>query len=305
MKNNVLRLYHALPASLAIALLAACAGAPEQPAEPQQTDAQRKAAEATQRLEASDGGKLVLRAIDAHGGLEAWYGAPTSSFTWEYSNTQANLRFKTALVVDNATRRAYHVFETLGEPDGAEPYEGRFAWNGEQAWIYPADAPKVNPRFWALTGYYFEMIPFVFADPGLNYEQLPDADLDGAPHNMVKVSFNSGVGDAPGDTYTLYLNKDSGIVDAIRYTVTFYSQSRPQAEKKAGPPRETLFYYEDYTTVDGLTVPRHFRGYQFVDGQKGDQRSEAWCDEISFTEPFDETQLAMPAGGRVQPMPSD
>lgn len=296
-------LYRSFAAGIALALLAACSGpSPEQPAETQITDAQRKAAEATSRLEASEAGKLVLRAIEAHGGLETWYGAPTSSFTWEYSNTGADMRFKTAMVVENDTRRAYHEIQTFGTPDKAEPYEGSFAWDGEQAWIYPADTPKINPRFWALTGYYFEMIPFVLADPGLSYEQLPDEELDGAPHDMVKVSFGSGVGDAPGDTYTLYLDKDNGMVDAIRYTVTYYSQGRPQAKKKAGPPRETLFDYEDYVTVDGLTVPQRFLGYQFANGKKGEERNEAWCSEISFRQPFDESQLAMPEGGKVQPM---
>jgi hypothetical protein len=43
--------------------------------------------EAMLRLQASDGGRLVLDAIEAHGGLENWYRAPTSSYTWEYTRT--------------------------------------------------------------------------------------------------------------------------------------------------------------------------------------------------------------------------
>ncbi len=305
MRFSTLPLYRSFAAA-ALMLLVACVGsAPDPAAETTLTDAQIKAAEARTRLEVSDGGKLVLRAIEAHGGLEAWYNAPTSSYTWEYSNTGADMRFKTAMVVENDSRRAYHDILTLGTPEEAPEYAGSFAWDGEQAWIYPADTPKINPRFWALTGYYFEMIPFVLADPGLRYEVLPDEELDGEAHDMVKVSFDTGVGDAPGDTYTLYLNKDDGMVDAIRYTVTYYSQARPQAKKKAGPPRETLFDYEEYTTVDGLTVPQRFLGYTFVDGKKGEARNEAWCAEISFRKPFDEAKLTMPEGGKVQPMPSE
>ena len=68
---------------------------------------------------------------------------------------------------------------------------------------------------------------------------------------------------------------------------------------------ESLFYYNDYTTVDGLTVPTHFRGFQFVDGEKGEFRNEAWVTDISFRQPFDDSRLAMPEGGRIQPLPGD
>jgi|TARA_B100000809_G_scaffold60873_1_gene57478 hypothetical protein len=66
-------------------------------------------------------------------------------------------------------------------------------------------------------------------------------------------SATSGVGDSPGDTYVLYIDQESGLVKAIRYTVTYFSGRLPSTEP---PKRETLFYYEDYVTVDGLTVPR-------------------------------------------------
>ncbi len=263
------------------------------------TPTEKKTSEATERLQASPGGELVLAAIEAHGGLEAWYAAPTSSYCWEYSNPGSEMRFRSCMTVDNATRRAYHDLEALGTPDNVEDYDGAFAWDGEQAWIHPADTPKVNPRFWALTGFYFSQIPFVLADPGVSYEKLPDEDLDGETYSMVKCTFGDGVGDAPGDHYILYVDQADHMVRAIRYTVTFGGGAR----KKAGPPRETLFYYEDYTTVDGLSTPQHFNGFWFEDGQKGEFKNEAWATNVSYTKPFDESRLEMPEGGRVQAMP--
>ena len=139
----------------------------------------------------------------------------------------------------------------------------------------------------------FSSIPFVLADPGVTYEAMPPETLDGETYDMGRVGFEDGVGDA-SDTYTLYVHPETGRLRAIRYTVTYGGR----------PARgETLFYYDDYTTVDGLTVPTHFRGYRFEDGQRGDFRNEAWVTDISFREPFDESLLEMPEGGRVQPMP--
>ena len=251
------------------------------------------AAGAQTRLEASEGGRTLLRAIDAAGGLETWYSAPTSAYAWEYANVGANLQFKSYLVGDNYSRRMYHQLLTVGDYGDPQEVEARFAWDGTDAWMWPAEMDRPNPRFWAATGYYFSSIPFVLADPGVVLESLPDAELDGEMYDMVRAGFEDGIGDA-SDNYTLYLDKETGQLRALRYTVTFGGR----------PARgESLFYYNDYTTVDGLTVPTHFQGFAFVDGQKGDFRNEAWVTDISFRLPFDESKLAMPEGGRIQPLP--
>lgn len=124
-----------------------------------ENDVQHQVEAARKRLEASEGGRLILRAINAHGGLEAWYRAPTSSYTWEYANLGADLHFKSFLVTDNRTRHVYHDLLTVGSYEDPQPVEGHFAWNGTDAWIYPDSIEKINPRFWATTGYYFEQIP--------------------------------------------------------------------------------------------------------------------------------------------------
>lgn len=96
----------------------------------------------------------------------------------------------------------------------------------------------------------------------------------------------------------MYLDPESSQVGAIRYTVTY---GRPPSE---GPPeRQTLFEYDDYVTVNGLTVPTRFRGYGFADGSKGEFRNEAWADSISFRRPFDASKLEAPEGARIVPLP--
>ena len=264
---------------------------------PQQSATMSPTDEVRARLDSTVGGRLVLRTIEAHGGLEAWHAAPTSSYAWEYSNTGSNTRFKTHMTVDNRSRKAYHELLEMGTLEKPQPASGRFAWDGEEAWISPASLTAPNPRFWSLTGFYFQSIPFVLADPGIFYRVLPDEELDGIPHDMVAVSYGDGIGDSPGDTYTLYVNKTTNMVDAIRYTVTF-----GRTERSANP-RETLMYYLDYETIDDLTVPTRFEGYSFSDGVKGAQRSSAWVSDISFRQPFDAIRLERPDDARVELMP--
>ncbi|MEM1093333.1 MAG: DUF6503 family protein [Bacteroidota bacterium] len=286
-----------LALTLATALFA-CQPAPPPPtadSSPNQAD------EARARLQATAGGQLVLRTIEAHGGLDAWFSAPTSSYTWEYGNVDSDIRFKSYLVADNASRRVYHDLMTLGSYNDPQPVNARFAWDGTDAWMSPDTISNPNPRFWATTGYYFQSIPFILADPGLTYELLPDEALNGTTYELVKVGFDEGVGDSSGDTYILYVNPETSLVDVIRYTVT-YGRGRPAADAQ---PRETLMYYEDYVTVDGLTTPTRFRGFHYADGEIIRPKNDAWADSISFRRPFDAAQLVMPEGARVAPPPAN
>ncbi len=284
------------PTLLLIALLIATACGPvEEEPDPVATQVN----EATERLTQNEGGELVLKAIEAHGGLEAWFSAPTSSYTWEYANVDADLRFKSFLVADNQTRHVYHDLTLTGPYDNPDEVEARFAWDGEDAWIYPATIEQPNPRFWGISGYYFQQIPFVLADPGVNYERLPDEELDGQTYEMVRTYFEPGVGDSPGDAYTLYVHPESGMVEAIRYTVSYGRDVEPGADLP-----ETLMYYEDFETVDGLTTATSYRGYDFTeDGQQGDFKNEAFADSISFQRPFDASKMEAPEGARFVDLP--
>ena len=113
--------------ALAAWLLIGCADTSEQSATSATSTSRQKAEAARARLSASEGGRLVLRAIEAHGGLEAWYSAPTSAYGWEYSNVDSEVRFKSHLVADNNTRQVYHELVGLGTPDDLRPFTGRFA----------------------------------------------------------------------------------------------------------------------------------------------------------------------------------
>jgi len=286
-----------LGAAAGVLLLTAC-GSPA-PGSPGWVQTQVE--EARERLTASEGGQRALDAIEAHGGLEAWYGAPTSAYLWDYSNVGSNMRFKSYLVADNVTRRVYHDLLTFGTPESVEEVEARFAWDGTDAWISPGERRQPNPRFWALTGYYFQSIPFVMADPGVRFRVLPSEELAGIPHDRVMAYYDAGVGDSPGDIYVMYLEPGTDRVAAVLYTVTYGRTYEPSPEGPEPPASGTLLHYQDYTTVDGLTVPTRFRGYAYQNGVQGAFRNEAWVSEISFRQPFDETRLAMPPDARVEP----
>lgn len=262
---------------------------------------QAQVSDARDRLMASEGGARMLDVIEAHGGLEAWYAAPTSAYLWEYSNHASNMRFASYLIADNRSRQVYHDLLAFGTPDATEEVEGGFAWDGEEAWISPAERRQPNPRFWSLTGYYFQSIPFVLADPGVRFRVLPGANLDGVEHERIMAYYDAGIGDSPGDVYVSYIDPGTGRVAAVLYTVTFGRAYEPGEDGPPAPAGGTLLHYDDYTTVHGLTTPTRFRGYGWQDGEVGALRNEAWVSQISFREPFDPTRLLMPEDARIEP----
>ena len=249
-------------------------------------------AETQERLMATEGGRMLLRAIVAHGGLDAWHNAKTSSYIWGFAGG-----LKTKMVAHNRTRQVYHDIMSVGDEEAPDGYQ--MAWDGTNAWLYP-DSLAIQPRFMATTGYYFQSIPFILADPGTHYEVLAPALLDSIEYNIVRVTFDDGVGDAPGDHYTLYIHPKTHRVDALRYRSTF-GQGRPPIDETMA---EVLLYYKEYVTVDGLIVPTRFEAYGFSEGKKGDKYYEAASSEHSYMQPFDESRLVMPEGAKIDMMPA-
>jgi hypothetical protein len=68
---------------------------------------------------------------------------------------------------------------------------------------------------------------------------------------------------------------------------------------------ETFFDYEDYVTVDGLTVPTRFEGYTYseANGPGDTLRNEAVADSISYRRPFDASKLEPPSNARFVSLP--
>ena len=250
-------------------------------------------AQVKSRLMESVGGELLLQTIEAHGGLDAWHHAETSSYL-----IRSTGGVQSKMVANNRTRQVYHDIHSMGAD--ASSSGAQMVWDGTNAWVYP-DTLRVNSRFMATTWYYFHSIPFILADPGVRYEILPNEVLEDVEYRLLRVTFDDGVGDAPGDHYTLYIHPETYLVDVLRYRSTYGSGRLPINDEMT----ETLLDYMDYVTVDGLTVATKFQGFGFSDGLRGDPYYEVMVSEISYRVPFDSLRLTMPSGARIDPGPSE
>ena len=225
------------------------------------------------------GREVVDRMIEAHGGLEKWRSAPTVSFQAALVPPGASSPLVHRVTVEQGARRAYLDFPGMG---------ARISWDGEKAWSENWKGP-FPPRFVALLSYYFMNLPWVAADPGVNLSQ-PGTDRlwdDPTEYVTVKMTFEAGVGDTPDDYYILHMDPESYRLRAAELTVSYADALPPDVDMI----REVIGY-EEFATVDGLTVPTKCSIYA-MDRSPLASFPKVW--DWSFQQAFDESRMVMPA----------
>ena len=248
-----------------------------------------RVAAANARMALSPGGRLVAQAIEAHGGLANWLGKGTIAFNFDYAPLgQPARRMFTRNHVDLWRSRAMH--KELGE--GADAH---FGWDGQNAWMVPnAKAFPIKARFWATTPYYFVGMPFVLADPGVRFEQLADAPLDGEAHHVVKASFEPGTGDSPDDYYIVYIHPKTSQMRALRYIVAYPGFFKPGQHSP-----EKLMRYAEFESVDGLVFAGRLDTYGWSDEGVGEKVTSISVSDFKLGETIPATAFAAPEGAEV------
>ncbi|MCB1153384.1 hypothetical protein KDL45_07020 [bacterium] len=245
-------------------------------------EAKDRAEGAVERLSKTDAGKILLKSIEAHGGIEKWFAGKAIRFHYAYRPVEGPAKVGTQ-TVDLLGSRAY--------VDMEEP-ECRVGYLGERVWT--TMAPKDFPaRFWALTPYYFTAVPFVFGDPGVKlamFDEPDEASGLGATYK-VKVTYEAGTGDAPDDYYVAYIDKKTNLLTGLKYVVSY--KPFMKGEMKHTP--EKLVVYSDFEPAGPLTIARTHTTYATnEDGSRGELRTNSKVSDFQYGVEFDESKLQMP-----------
>ncbi len=227
--------------------------------------------------------KILGRMIDAHGGMTTWQSAPTVRFEDEWRMGEAESGNPSIVTVEQGSRRAYIDYSAS---------DMTMSWDGSKAWSKNWQAPT-PPRFLALLNYYFLNLPWLTQDPGVIFASPQKARLwdDPIDYIAIRMTFASGVGDTPDDYYVLYIHPETYQLRACEYIVT-YRSILPEGVSASQPK---ILIYNEYATVDGLKVPKHFTIYEL------DKSIYASCAirDWSFTQPFDQARMMMPANATL------
>lgn len=246
----------------------------------------QRVSNAQKRLSETKEGRLLWKAIEKHGGLDRWYENGPLYFRFNYKNLKSGGP-DTYQTIDTWSSKARH--QLVANP------KVEYGWDGEKAWKYPYDSEvKENPRFWALTPFYFVAVPFVLADEGINLKYKEIITFEQNDYHQILVTFGAGMGDAPDDFYVLYIDTKTFRVGGLRYIVSypgFYSKGEHGVEKH-------MTYYEEQT-VDGILFPRTIKTYKWDGETPKEHTTTITISDISFRPDTSPDYFNIPDGSRV------
>ena len=283
--------------SLSVLLIISCSVKQEQDSDlPQEEEAgfipsswiESRVSGSEERLNASEAGQLLLSSINAHGGLNSWFGNGPISFHFDYQPLDGGMRRNSYQTIDQWSVRAVH--------EVADNRAAKYGWDGANAWQYPDTANVgVNPRFWSTTPFYFVGLPFVLADEGVILETLEPKEYKGVTYDLIIASYESGVGDAPDDFYVIYIHPETKLMGGLRYIVSY-----PGFFPDGGNSPEKFMEILGHQTIDGITVPTGYNTHWFKDEQPAEHITKIDVTEVFFNPELSDDYFNIPEGAKVQ-----
>ncbi len=226
--------------------------------------------------------ELLMEALTAHGGFDRWRSMKNMSFTVERKGSPEEH------LIDLENRKVLLTHEDY-----------KVGFDGQEVWVSPDKAAfgDGSARFYHNLRFYFVAMPFIVTDPGINYQVLPQKEIQGTTYNALRVTYDAGVGDAPEDEYILHFHPDSNQMEWLLYTVTYYS----------GEPSEkyNALHYSEWQEVNGLLMPQMMEGYTYQKGKIGEQRYERAIDDFQMTtDKPDQSLFMMPEEAEIDSLVS-
>lgn len=145
-------------------------------------------------------------------------------------------------------------------------------YNGKDFWVKidgerTADSSAIeSATFTRKTNFYWFAMMQKLLDPGINYEYLGQDKVDGKLYDIVKITFNT-IGDEASDTYQLYINPKTHLVDQFLFTVVSKNVTDP------------ILMRVNYEKVGGVLLTTH-RKYTKSDWN-ATVLNDVWIEEIS------------------------
>ena len=219
--------------------------------------------------------EIVDRMIAAHGGLEAWRRIRDVHFR------ERRVRFANEERPETTSERDIYMKRRNGDwmvrievaaggrleqigPDGL-PADGFIVtepivmvYDGEEYLETRGGRRVTDPeilrstRFIVAAWRYWFGIPFVIKDPGVNLAYEGEEILYGQPVHAIEGTFAEGVVDNPDDVFRYYINKETHMVESLRY-------------RMQGRPRFREFRMQKYVQMDGI-LHDTLRQYQTHEG---------------------------------------
>ncbi len=198
------------------------------------------------QIPAQNAEKIVADMINQLGGKKTFYAMKNVTYNVEYKdpNTPMTLDSKEIYVFDKERSYAeYSEHSMLGEKGKVtEAYDGENVWIKFDGKISNDKQANSIARFWRKTNYYWFAMFFKLQDDGVHLKHIGTKKIEGRDYDLIKVTFGEDIGDAQ-DTYVLYINKKTKLVDQLLFTIIAFNITTPE------------LYKFNYETIDGIKIP--------------------------------------------------
>lgn len=226
---------------------------------------------------------IVRRAIDAHGGMDAWN--RLRDVNWR----ETFLPFSEGKPETPTVRRTYfkkspegRLMIRLEQRDGrieqldensrvhtpvvpgllVTAFDGRDAWWSVDGVVDTSERGKRYARYITKAFAYWFALPFKLLDPGVTLKLLEPERRYDKDFDRVEVTFDSGVGDNPTDGYIYLFDRETGRIHDIDFWRVGRRDTRPRLgqwrnyEQVGGIWKETLRIFTNAKTREKASERR-------------------------------------------------
>tara|TARA_Y100000588_G_scaffold311155_1_gene337009 strand:- start:101 stop:931 length:831 start_codon:yes stop_codon:yes gene_type:complete len=169
------------------------------------------------------GHELVYHMVKKVGDYQTLASKKDVTYTYTYTTPDGKSDISTEKYIFDG-ELSYGLYQqherTLPELNGPieQGYDGQTFWLKHNGKLLTDTTALKRVAFNRPTNFYWFAMFQKLLDPGLNYEFIGEQSIESNSYNVVKITFDQ-VGDKVTDTYQLYINKKTNLVDQFLFTV--------------------------------------------------------------------------------------
>jgi len=215
------------------------------------------------------------KVFETHGGLDNWKQMQALTF---------------GIIRPEGTEMNY--INLWDRKDRIDGLNFKMGFDGKDIWMDADTSYKGNPAFYHNLMFYFYAMPFVLADPGIQYKEGEPLAFEGKSYPAIRISFKENIGSSDKDEYILYYDPDTYQMAWLGYTATYFSKERKENFNK--------IRYNDWGEVNGLMLPNSVTWFKTEEGKPTEPRNTVKFDQAKLqTEAHPEELFSIQKGAKV------
>jgi hypothetical protein len=210
--------------------------------------------------------EALQKVLQAHGSLEQWLKMKALYFE---------------IVKDPQNEK--HFIQLQERLDRVEGSNFIMGYDGQEVWMEADTTYRGNAEFYHNLMFYFYAMPFVLADPGINYRQIEPLVAEGKQYPGIAVSYDDGIGASSKDEYLLFYHPETFEMAWLGYTATYFSNERST--------EFNWIKYSAWDTFNGLKLPATLTWYNHDQSLPTEPRNSVDFANVKLSEDMLEKEL--------------